>query len=81
MRNSILVNNAGICEMRPFAMSTIESVWRQVEVNFKGVCYHLCPHVKLMGDAAIDNFVSRSPRNEAATSGMHHQYCISIGNS
>jgi NAD(P)-dependent dehydrogenase (short-subunit alcohol dehydrogenase family) len=38
--DSILVNNAGICEMRPFAMSTVETVWRQVEVNFKGV---LCP--------------------------------------
>jgi NAD(P)-dependent dehydrogenase (short-subunit alcohol dehydrogenase family) len=35
--HSVLVNNAGICEMRPFAMSTVESVWRQVEVNFKGV--------------------------------------------
>jgi NAD(P)-dependent dehydrogenase (short-subunit alcohol dehydrogenase family) len=38
-RNSILVNNAGIADMRPFAMSTVEGVWRQVEVNFKGVSF------------------------------------------
>ncbi len=35
--HSILVNNAGIADMRPLAMSTVEGVWRQVEVNFKGV--------------------------------------------
>ena len=31
------MNDAGIADMRPFAMSTVEGVWRQVEVNFKGV--------------------------------------------
>ena len=33
------MNNAGISDMRPFAMSTVEGVWRQVEVNFKGVSF------------------------------------------
>jgi NAD(P)-dependent dehydrogenase (short-subunit alcohol dehydrogenase family) len=41
--DSILVNNAGIADMRPFAMSTVEGVWRQVEVNFKGVSYKVSP--------------------------------------
>lgn len=35
------MNNAGIADMRPFAMSTVEGVWRQVEVNFKGVCFSI----------------------------------------
>ena len=35
------MNNAGIADMRPFAMSTVEGVWRQVEVNFKGVSFSI----------------------------------------
>jgi len=34
---SVLVNNAGILDQRPFVMSTFEAFWRQIEVNFKGV--------------------------------------------
>jgi NAD(P)-dependent dehydrogenase (short-subunit alcohol dehydrogenase family) len=34
--NSILVNNAGISEHHPVSMATFDSIWRQVEVNFKG---------------------------------------------
>ena len=33
----ILVNNAGIIDVRPLIMSSFESFWRQIEVNFKGV--------------------------------------------
>lgn len=37
MVDSVLINNAGILDQRPFIMSTIEGFWRQIEVNFKGV--------------------------------------------
>jgi NAD(P)-dependent dehydrogenase (short-subunit alcohol dehydrogenase family) len=46
--DSVLVNNAGIADMHPFAMSTVEGVWRQVEVNFKGVSFSISFEVRIL---------------------------------
>jgi NAD(P)-dependent dehydrogenase (short-subunit alcohol dehydrogenase family) len=35
--DSVLANNAGILDFRPFLMSSMDGFWRVVEVNFKGV--------------------------------------------
>lgn len=42
---SILVNCAGVLVQRPMAMETFEGIWRQVEVNFKGVSSYRGPLV------------------------------------
>lgn len=35
----VLVNNAGIFELRPLMMSTFEGFWKNIEVNLKAVTY------------------------------------------
>ncbi|KUJ08824.1 short chain dehydrogenase/reductase-like protein SDR [Mollisia scopiformis] len=59
----ILVNCAGIFEQRPLAMASFESIWRQVEVNFKGPL--ITTHLVLSGmmkrrQGCIINIASRS---------------------
>ncbi|CZR67967.1 uncharacterized protein PAC_17866 [Phialocephala subalpina] len=59
----ILVNNAGIFEQRPLAMTSFESVWKQIEVNFKGplITTHLVlPSMISRRSGCIINIASRS---------------------
>jgi NAD(P)-dependent dehydrogenase (short-subunit alcohol dehydrogenase family) len=60
----ILINNAGIFDQRPFMMGTVESVWRQMEVNFKGPLITMHNVLGRMrdrgGKGCIINIASRS---------------------
>ncbi|KAF1960079.1 NAD(P)-binding protein [Byssothecium circinans] len=59
----VLVNNAGILDQRPFLMSTIDSFWRQIEVNFKGpliTIHTVLPRMRERGSGCIINIASRS---------------------
>ncbi|KAH8730338.1 short chain dehydrogenase/reductase-like protein SDR [Phaeosphaeriaceae sp. PMI808] len=59
----VLVNNAGIFDQRPFIMSTFESFWRQIEVNFKAplmLIHHILPRMRDRGNGCIINIASRS---------------------
>jgi NAD(P)-dependent dehydrogenase (short-subunit alcohol dehydrogenase family) len=59
----ILVNNAGIFDQRPFMMSTFDSFWRQIEVNFKAplmLIHQMLPRMKARGSGCIINIASRS---------------------
>jgi NAD(P)-dependent dehydrogenase (short-subunit alcohol dehydrogenase family) len=59
----ILVNNAGIFDQRPFMMSTFDSFWRQIEVNFKAplmLIHQMLPRMKQRGSGCIINIASRS---------------------
>lgn len=61
--HSILVNNAGIFEQRPLAMASFESVWKQIEVNFKGplITTHLVlPSMIARRRGCVINIASRS---------------------
>lgn len=35
----VMVNNAGFGTLKPFADTTVEEIERQIDVNFKGLCY------------------------------------------
>jgi len=69
--------------MRPFAMSTIKSVWRQVEVNFKGVhpLLSLRQHTVLTHIPATHNILSCLPKHARATQWLYNQYRIPLRNS
>jgi NAD(P)-dependent dehydrogenase (short-subunit alcohol dehydrogenase family) len=59
----VLVNNAGIFDQRPFIMSTFDSFWRQIEVNFKAplmLIHQMLPRMKQRGSGCIINIASRS---------------------
>jgi NAD(P)-dependent dehydrogenase (short-subunit alcohol dehydrogenase family) len=59
----VLVNNAGILDQRPFIMSTFDSFWRQIEVNFKAplmLIHQVLPRMKERGSGCIINIASRS---------------------
>ncbi|KAF4635682.1 hypothetical protein G7Y89_g2413 [Cudoniella acicularis] len=59
----ILVNNAGIFEQRPLSMASFESIWRQVEVNFKGpliTTHMVLPGMMKRRQGCIINIASRS---------------------
>jgi NAD(P)-dependent dehydrogenase (short-subunit alcohol dehydrogenase family) len=52
----VLVNNAGIFDQRPFIMSTFDSFWRQIEVNFKAplmLIHQMLPRMKQRGSGCI----------------------------
>ncbi|KAH7371501.1 hypothetical protein BKA66DRAFT_182660 [Pyrenochaeta sp. MPI-SDFR-AT-0127] len=59
----ILVNNAGILDQRPYLMSTFDSFWRQIEVNFKApmmLMHEALPRMRDHGSGCIINIASRS---------------------
>ncbi|CAE7194002.1 hypothetical protein CFE70_007312 [Pyrenophora teres f. teres 0-1] len=59
----ILVNNAGIFDQRPFLMSTFDSFWKQIEVNFKAplmLIHAVLPKMRDQGHGCIINIASRS---------------------
>ncbi|KAL6706120.1 hypothetical protein ACN47E_006036 [Coniothyrium glycines] len=59
----ILVNNAGIFQQRPFLMSTFDSFWREIEVNFKAplmLIHVVLPHMRDRKSGCIINIASRS---------------------
>lgn len=83
--HSILVNCAGIFEQRPLAMASFDSVWRQVEVNFKGVRdsqadYHMDPRLSCADCRylAHDHIVYSLARDERATSRLYYQHRFSF---
>ncbi|KAH7084756.1 short chain dehydrogenase/reductase-like protein SDR [Paraphoma chrysanthemicola] len=59
----VLVNNAGILDQRPFMMSTFDSFWRQIDVNFKAplmLIHEILPRMRDRGQGCIINIASRS---------------------
>lgn len=59
----IIVNNAGIFDQRPYIMSTFDSFWRQIEVNFKAplmLIHEALPRMRSRGSGCIINIASRS---------------------